>query len=213
MKNLFLLVASAALAGCMANAEVRPDQLPPAAPIATPTAGAIFSSGNNLALFSDNRARQVGDILTVVLVEKTAAKKSATTNSTKDASVDIGVPSLMGYSIDRMQASVDANREFKGGGDSSQSNQLDGTVTVTVVERLANGNLRIAGEKRLQINQGDETVRITGLVRPSDIATDNSVLSSRVADAQITYRGTGALADSNAPGWVTRILHSQWWPF
>jgi flagellar L-ring protein precursor FlgH len=199
----------------MATAEVRrePTQQP-IAPVSKPTAGSIFAPGNGqLSLFSDNRARQVGDIITVILVEKTAAKKSASTSTTKDQGVDIGVPSLAGYELSRFQASIEAGREFTGGGDTAQSNQLDGTVTVTVVERLSNGNLRIAGEKQLQINQGDETVRVAGIVRPSDISTDNSVLSSRVADAQITYKGTGALADSNAPGWVSRILNSEWFPF
>lgn len=211
----FAALALLALAGCAGTGGPR-DKGPAETAIVPPpppTPGAIYRSGRELSLFADTRARQVGDILTVVLVEKTQAKKSATTTAAKDNTANIAVPSIVGYNLTRGQASIDAARKFSGGGDSSQSNQLDGNITVTVVEVLANGNLRIAGDKRVRINQGDETVRLTGLVRPADIATDNTVLSSRVANAQIAYSGSGTLADSNAPGWLSRILNSAWWPF
>ena len=214
MKSLVAFIGLLALGGCAINAP-RPPPMPPipAAVIAPKTDGAIYTPSHEFALFADTRARQVGDILTVVLIEKTAAKKSASTSANKDNTVDIGVPTLAGHAISQVQASLDGSRKFAGGGDSSQSNQLDGNVTVTVVERLANGNLRVQGEKLLEINQGDETVRLTGIVRPADIAPDNSILSSRVADAHISYIGSGALADSNAPGWLSRILNSAWFPF
>jgi flagellar L-ring protein precursor FlgH len=214
MKSPLALLVVLALSGCAANAVKEPrDEPAPVPAIAPKTEGAIYQTTHEFSLFADTRARQVGDIITVVLVEKTAAKKSAATSANKDASADIAMPKIMGYDIARGEAAIDASRKFTGGGDSSQSNQLDGNITVTVIERLASGNLRVKGEKQLTINQGDELVRLTGIIRPADIAPDNSILSSRVADARISYVGKGALADSNAQGWVSRILNSAWWPF
>ena len=214
MKPLLALLAVVALSGCAVNAAKLPPAPPiPAAVVAPKTEGAIYQPAHDFSLFADTRARQVGDIITVVLVEKTAAKKSAATTANKDSTADIAVPKIIGYDIARGEASIDASRKFTGGGDASQSNSLDGNITVTVIERLANGNLRVQGEKQLTINQGDEMVRLTGVIRPADIAPDNSVLSSRVADAKISYVGKGALADSNAQGWLSRILNSAWWPF
>jgi flagellar L-ring protein precursor FlgH len=209
-----LALAAVALAACATTPATLPPmpEVPPAV-VAPKTEGAIYQPSHEFSLFADTRARQVGDIITVVLVEKTTAKKSAATTANKDSSADIAVPKIAGYEIMRGEASIDASRKFTGGGDASQSNSLDGNITVTVVERLANGNLRVRGDKQLTINQGDELVRLTGVVRPADIAPDNSVLSSRVADAKISYVGKGALADSNAQGWLSRILNSAWWPF
>lgn len=180
--------------------------------------GSIFGHGARLALFADRRPRAAGDTLTVVLVEQTSASKSASTSTTKEDTVDIAGPTLFGRPVTAggvpvLETSIGAGREFSGAGDSSQSNRLSGSVTVTVMQVLRNGNLVIAGEKQLTLNQGAERVRITGLVNPADIASDNSILSSRVADARIEYAGSGALADANAQGWLTRLFSSWLWPF
>jgi flagellar L-ring protein precursor FlgH len=213
MKTALAILALLGLAGCAGN-QARPEgESSPAVPVVTKSEGAIFSSNQQLSLFEDIRARQVGDVLTIILVERTIAKKSASTSSNKDSAVDLAVPGFFGKPIPEAGVSIEAGRTFTGGGDAAQSNQLDGKLTVTVVERLANGNLRVQGEKQLELNQGDETVRLTGIVRPADIAPDNTVLSSRVADAHIIYAGSGALADSNASGWLTRIFGSPWFPF
>jgi flagellar L-ring protein precursor FlgH len=105
------------------------------------------------------------------------------------------------------------DRSFDGTGSSSQSNQLTGEITVTVAQRLANGNLLVKGEKWLTINQGQELVRIAGIVRPQDIGQDNTIESTRVADAKITYTGRGTLADANTQGWLSRFFNSKWMPF
>lgn len=214
MRRLLVMALALGLSACATTAPPMADSAPPAlVPLPAPSDGAIFQAGREPGLFRDNKAQTVGDVLTVVLVERTNAKKSASTSSKKDNSLDVGVPSLFGQEISKAGASLDASRSFAGGGDSSQSNQLDGNLTVTVVERLANGNLRIAGEKRLRLNQGDETIRVSGIVRPVDINPDNTLLSSRIAEARITYSGSGSLADANAQGWLTRIFGSPWWPF
>jgi flagellar L-ring protein precursor FlgH len=108
---------------------------------------------------------------------------------------------------------IAGQRSFAGQSDSSQSNRIDGTITVSVVERLANGNLVVSGDKWITINRGEELVRVTGIVRPVDIGPDNSVVSTKVANARIDYRGVGTLASSNSPGWLTRFFNSPWFPF
>lgn len=179
--------------------------------------GSIYMSGVARPLFEDIVARQVGDLLTVILDERTDASKTASTGITKDSSTDISAPTILGQDVtlngNPLSTSLDSASEFSGEADSSQSNKLQGSITVTVAEVLPNGNLRIQGEKWIAINQGDEYVRLRGIVRPVDIASTNSVFSTQVADAQITYRGKGAPADSNAIGWLARFFISPIWPF
>jgi len=196
-------------------------------PAAAPT-GSIYQASTSMTLFEDQRPRRVGDILTVKLVESTNATKSASTNTKKQNTVDIANPSLFGTGVQwnaparspfvnrnnlNLGASLSSDQAFKGDADSSQANSLSGSITVTVAEVLSNGNLAIRGEKLIAINQGSEFVRLAGIVRPADIQSDNSVLSTQVADARISYGGKGALADSNEHGWLTRFFMSPWWPF
>jgi flagellar L-ring protein precursor FlgH len=179
--------------------------------------GSIYMSSAPRPLFEDIKARQVGDLLTVILDEQTDASKSASTGITKDNSTDIGAPTILGQDPtlggNPLTTGLESSNDFSGEADSSQSNKLQGSITVTVAEVLPNGNLRIQGEKWIAINQGDEYVRLRGIVRPVDIAPTNTVYSTQVADAQITYRGKGATADSNAMGWLARFFISPIWPF
>src|SRR5690606_34511665 len=101
---------------------------------------------------------------------------------------------------------------FSGTGSSAQSNQLSGSVTVTVVQRLANGNLVVRGDKLIRLNQSDEIVQIMGIVRAADIGPDNTISSSRVADVRIAYGGRGAVAKSNVMGWLSRFFQSPLFP-
>jgi flagellar L-ring protein precursor FlgH len=212
-----------ALAGC---ASVNPPLHDPAyaptspavaaPPIATP--GGIYSPGHGLSLYEDVRARHIGDILTIELVEETQASKEASTNTQKDQNLEMSAGTLLGGPVVHngrpiLQNSISASRDFSGEGSSSQKNSLSGNITVTVAEVLPNGNLLVRGEKALTLNQGDEFIRISGIVRPVDIRTDNSVLSTRVANANIIYGGRGALADSNRQGWLARFFNSPLWPF
>jgi flagellar L-ring protein precursor FlgH len=160
----------------------------------------------------------VGDLITVLLVERTDASKNASTNTSKSSSVDTGMPTIAGRSvtddsIPLLNNSIAGERDFTGEGDSTQSNSLDGSVTVTVARVLSNGNLLVRGEKRITLNQGEEFIQISGIVRPIDVNTNNTVLSTRIADARITYSGKGPLASSNKPGWLTRFFSSVWFPY
>lgn len=209
-------VCMLALSACAANGGPRQNWEPSPPRIyqaPEPTAGAIFQAGTDMALYGDVKARNVGDILTVLLSERTSASKSASTSTSKESGIDFGVPTIFGRTIPEGAVSLDHERDFSGSGNSTQSNQLDGQVTVTVADRLPNGTLVVRGEKRLMLNQGEEFIRIEGLVRPADITPQNTVVSTQIADARIIYSGKGSLADANAQGWLSRFFNSALWPF
>ncbi len=179
--------------------------------------GSIYASARGQSLFEDNKAQWEGDLLTVVLVERTQASASAATTSSKSQQTSILNPTVLGRGVTvggnaLFGGSLEADRDFSGSGGSQQSNRLDGQLTVRVIERLPGGVLRVEGEKQLQLNQADETLRLRGLVRLQDIGPDNTVLSSRIADAEIEYSGQGAVGDANAMGWLARFFNSAWWP-
>ncbi|HET6804167.1 MAG TPA: flagellar basal body L-ring protein FlgH [Frateuria sp.] len=215
-------LALALLAGCAALPAHDDGAWAPTPPMqpeiaAAPADGAIYHDNQNMELFADARAHRVGDILTIVLVESTQASKKASTSTSKKDKADVGAPTIMGKPLtingNPLSVGLDNERSFDGNGSSSQSNQLTGQITVTVAQRLSNGNLIVRGEKWLTINQGQELVRIAGIVRPQDIGQDNTVASTRVADARISYTGRGTLADANTRGWLSRFFNSKWMPF
>lgn len=215
-----LLLAAAVLASGCAGTGHRDDTDPPppqaAMPDYGPVNGSIFNRATARPLFEDVKARSVGDVLTVVLAESMNAKKSASTTTQKDSAIAMPVPTLMGLpnkDLDFLNNQIDAKRGFKGAGDSAQSNALTGTITVTVVDVLPNGNLLVRGEKKVELNRGEEHIRLSGIVRPADVSPANTVASTRVADAHITYSGTGEVADSNVAGWLSRFFSSVIWPF
>jgi flagellar L-ring protein precursor FlgH len=219
MRALALICALFA-AGCASTRDpmpVAPEPVVYPQP-ATPRNGSLFNTGSPVALFADQRARQPGDMLTIVLQERTQARTSAATATSKSGNISLPGPTLFGRPVTAggtpiMEAQVGTDREFSGAGSSEQANQLDGFITVQVLEVTPNGLLRVQGEKRLRINRGDETIVLTGLVRPQDIAPDNTVPSARVANAEIEYAGRGALGDANRPGWASRFFSSVLWPF
>lgn len=174
--------------------------------------GGVYNPGYNWSLMQDRRAYRVGDILTVKLDESTQASKQARTNFGKKNDVSIGVPQALGHTMDNLSASVDGSRNFNGGATTQQQNSLRGAITVAVYKVMPNGVLAIRGEKWLTLNQGDEYMRVTGLVRADDIERDNSVSSQRIANARITYAGRGALSDANAAGWMTRFFNHPLFP-
>jgi flagellar L-ring protein precursor FlgH len=180
--------------------------------------GAIFQYGHDIALFENSTARRVGDTVTIRLQERTNASKSSSTTTSKSTSVNLPGPTIAGRPVtvngtEVLTMGLENETEFDGSGDSSQSNRLDGDVTVTVARKLPNGNLLVRGQKWIQINQGKEYVRIQGIIRPLDIEPDNSLPSSKVADASISYGGQGALADANTKGWLARFFDAPWAPF
>lgn len=205
-------------------ASVRPTTVPET----IPTSGAVYQPGYELFLFEDLRARRPGDMLTIRLVEKTDASKQAETMIDKSNETSIANPTLLGAPVqfsvpnfmplasrtnNSLETSLSSSTDFEGTGKSTQSNSLSGEITVTVAEVLANGNLVVRGEKLLTLNQGHEHLRFSGIVRPADIASDNSVLSTKVADAKIVYAGEGVVAAANGLGWLSRFFVSIFFPF
>ncbi|MEA9565795.1 flagellar basal body L-ring protein FlgH [Xanthomonas sp. WHRI 8932A] len=224
LSSLSLAIAcSALLGGCVAAGDVRPFAelapiVPVVAPVVQPSAGAIYAAGPGLNLYGDRRARDVGDLLTVNLVESTTASSTANTSISKADTVDMSTPTLLGVPLtvngtDVLRNSTNGDRSFAGKGNTAQSNRMQGSVTVTVMQRLPNGNLVIQGQKNLRLTQGDELVQVQGIVRAADISPDNTVPSSKVADARIAYGGRGAIAQSNAMGWLSRFFNSRLSPY
>jgi len=183
-----------------------------------PTDGAIYQSGRGMNLAGNPIAEHVGDIVTVVLDENTAAQKSATTDTQKSTSDSLPGMTLLGKPVTFhgnpiLSNSINDASKFTGEGDSAQSNSLTGYLACTVVRVLPNGYLVVAGQKQVGLNQGKEFLRLTGIIRPIDLAADDTIPSYRVADAQISYVGKGALADANKQGWLSRLFNSPWMPF
>lgn len=215
------LAAALVLPACAQLDRLRDPYEPPAPvmpEIAPATGGAIYRDGGAARLFEDLRAAHVGDILTVRLLEATAASLQSNTSTSKSTEASMTTPTFLGRPVTKdgtalFDGALGGEQGFEGSGSSNQSNSLQGNVTVTVVERLANGNLRIRGEKRVLLNQGDEFIRLDGIVRPYDIEPDNSIPSAKVADARITYSSRGVLAAANKMGPFSRFFHSMLTPY
>jgi len=218
---LLAIVLAGSLAGCYAMpprienfaATEPPEEIPQAS-----NGGAIYQVGHDLPLFENSVAHRIGDVLTITLEEKTDATKSASTTTAKKTKADLSAPTVFGAPVtikglDVLSANVGNATSFDGSGDSKQSNALTGSLSVTVARRLANGNLLVRGQKWIAINQGREFVRVQGIVRPVDIAPDNTISSLRVADATISYGSQGVLASANSKGLLARFFDSKWLPF
>ena len=174
-----------------------------------PTAtGSIFNVGDGYgALYEGWRARRVGDPLTIVLVERTAASKSASSKLDSQGGLSLTPPTAGPLNFfNQADASASGNRNFNGKGQTDQANSLVGEVSVTVAEVYPNGTMLVQGQKRLTLNRGDEWVRIKGLVRFADVDLNNRVPSTRVADAQIAYTGKGDVARAGRQGWLGRFF-------
>ena len=183
-----------------------------------PSNGAIFRSGQSGLFATDQRARRVGDILTVTFNEIFAATKAQTAASSKaDAfavTLPTGLPNILtgGFDTDAggngAGLTAGTNRTFSGAGNAAQSNSFTGSLAVTVTRVFPNGNMEVAGQKEITLNNGNEYVRVKGIVRPEDISATNIVSSTRLADAQIRYTGSGHLADASKPGWLSQFMRA-----
>lgn len=223
--SLIVTVCALALAGCMSNNKPKPGD-PYYAPTVSSTQaipqrtdGSLYQDSYGLSLFGDRKAHFVGDVITITLSESTVSKKSSNVNVKKDNSTvfNSGADTLLGTNPTlkgmSLATNVAQNRKFGGNSGADQSNSLQGNITVTVAEIMPNGNLVVRGEKWMTLNSGDEFIRISGIVRPDDVAPDNTIISTRLANAKISYSGTGSLADSQNMGWLAKFFNSSVWPF
>ena len=184
---------------------------PEAKPTQAPSNGAIYQAAAYRPLFEDRRARQVGDVLTIAINEKTQAGKQASANGSKDSSVDASVGSLAGLPaslLQRLGASAETSNSYDEKSALNSSNTFSGNVTVTVIEVLPNGNLVVAGEKQIALDKGTEYIRLSGVVQPDTIQAGNTVSSAKVADARIEYRTSAKLDSAEVMSWLARFFLS-----
>jgi flagellar L-ring protein precursor FlgH len=177
---------------------------------AAPTGG-IYQGASYRPLFEDRKPRYVGDILTIQINEKLNASQTANSNTERKAEFELGLPGIkgvLGKDIKPVDASANATNTFDGKGATSSSNLFTGTITVTVVEVLANGNLRVAGEKQIGVRRNSEVLKFSGVVNPAQIQPGNVVSSTQVADARLDYRGGGYIEEAQIKGWLSRFFDS-----
>ncbi|KRA84555.1 flagellar basal body L-ring protein FlgH [Altererythrobacter sp. Root672] len=200
------------LAGCAADqrpAGFAASLPPPPAAAPVQANGAIFNASTGYApLHFGQRAHRVGDLVTVVLMEKTTTSKSADSTQARDGSIALRPPTVGPFAFNPNVLNSGGSSSFNGGGDASQTSSLRGDLTVTIAEVRPNGTALVKGEKVMQFSQGEEWVQLAGIIRLADIDQDNRVASQRVADAQITYAGKGAVQRASREGWLSRFFNT-----
>jgi flagellar L-ring protein precursor FlgH len=171
--------------------------------------------------FSDDRARRVGDIITVSIIEVTASKEEATTDLKRTgANVNLGIPNFLGLETNKFPSSINpasmvkatTQNDFTGSGATTRDGSIKSTISAKVVEVMPNGNLAIEGKREISLNKERKEILFQGIVRPKDIAANNSVLSTQVADAKVILTGVGVIGEKQSPGWLARVLDVVW-PF
>ena len=216
MKKLIIIASIFFINGCSTYVEeVNNKQFKPLTPSfeefnrEEPTNGAIFSTSSTGLFSSDRRAKKVGDILSVTLSETFSSSKGATNSSAKADTIgaEVGPTGIM-RNFAGLGGSASKTNSFSGSMATSQSNSLKGTISATVVRVFPNGNLEIKGQKKLRITEGTEYIRLSGIIRPQDISTSNTVSSTKIAEAQIEYVGAGILDSASKPGWGSALFRA-----
>lgn len=206
----FRIGGVAALLLLTAGKAPKPDYSATVAPtgIVTPANGAIFQATSGYApLTSGARASMVGDVLTITLVERTSATKSTSQTTDRNGSIGLTPPTTGLFSLfNPSDIGASGTNAFKGQGQTAQSNALSGEISVTIAAVYPNGTMLVRGQKLVTLNRGDEYVQVSGIVREADIGSDNRVLSTRIADARITYTGKGEMARASQQGWLQRFF-------
>ena len=184
---------------------------PPELPVKAVPTGGIYQASAYRPLFEDAKPRYVGDILTVQINEKLNASQTANSNTEKKSDFDVKVPAIngvLGKNINGVAGSVNLSNTFDGKGATTSSNLFTGTITVTVIDVLANGNLQVVGEKRIGIRQNSEVLKFSGVINPAQIQPGNLISSTQVADARLDYRGGGYIEEAQIKGWLSRFFDS-----
>ncbi|NCN44798.1 MAG: flagellar biosynthesis protein FlgH [Piscirickettsiaceae bacterium CG_4_9_14_3_um_filter_43_564] len=226
-----VLLASVVLSGCSTTPErLEKFSYEPNYPMnipkkTLPKNGSLYQSAEAMTLFDDSRAHKIGDIITINLAEKFDAKKKDEAKYNKDNSQNFGLngqakagtnANIMGGNVSvpglgtGIGIGYGSSGAFTGKADVKQNSSLTGSIAVTVVEVISNGNLIIRGEKWITIHEGEEVIRFAGIVRPQDIRPDNTIDSGKVADVRLIYKDTGVSGDSARPSALTQWLHKYW---
>jgi flagellar L-ring protein FlgH len=172
------------------------------------------------AFFSDLRATRIGDIITIKIIEATQSNEKATTDLKRSGATNLGVPNFLGLETNKYPSSItpasminsNVQNDFKGEGETTRNGSMVATISAKVVEVMPNGNLAIEGKREISLNNERKEILLQGLVRPKDIAADNSVFSTQVADAKVILTGVGVVGEKQSPGWLARVFDLVW-PF
>jgi len=223
---VLLLIAAVLLVGCNSTPKRDPEfaAVPPASIPPMPQGnGSIYQAGFERSWFENVRARRIGDILVVNLVEDTEATHTNSGSVSKNNSTSIINPTLFGHALKfdipgrsgsyNLGQSLESSTSFSGDGDNTQNNEFNGSISVMVTEVLPNGYLKVRGEKRIGMTGGNEYIRVSGIVRPEDIDTRNTVDSTKVADATLVYVGDGQVSMASKMGWLAKFFISAVMPF
>ena len=215
MKKIIYIIFFVILSGCSTYVEeVNNQQFKPLRPSfeeferAEPSNGSIYSTSSSGLFSSDRRAKKVGDILSVTLSETFSSNKAVTNSSAKADNIGAEVGPTGFTKNFRLSGSLAKTNSFAGSMATNQSNSLSGTLSATIVRVFPNGNLEIKGQKKLRITEGTEYIRLSGIIRPEDISTTNTVSSAKIAEAQIEYVGAGILDSATKPGWGSKIFRA-----
>jgi flagellar L-ring protein precursor FlgH len=168
--------------------------------------GSLWATDRAGSLFEDTRARRVGDLVMVRVEENASGTKEAETSTERSSDLSTGINAFFTAPVSGRNIDVGVTNSYDGTGSTSRSGQLSALVAAVVTEVLPNGNLVIEGNREIQVNDELQMIRLSGVVRPVDISTANIVLSSRIADAQITYTGVGTIDEKQRPGWFARLF-------
>lgn len=171
--------------------------------------GSIYQAGVSRTLFEDRRARYVGDTMTIAISEANTASTKSNTNASKTTAVSASVPTvsgLPGKSLQGLALDASSSNSLAGKGDAAANNVFTGTITVTVIEVLPNGNLLVSGEKQVSIGGGTEYIRVSGIVNPYFINAANTISSGNIADARIEYKESGVISEAQVMGWLSRFF-------
>ncbi len=180
--------------------------------VLNPKKGSIWQTTDRNTLFLDNKARNIGDIVTVRILEKSKAEKDATTElkrgNTNDFSLSGGGLTDLNkmFKASTLNPSATSTNDFKGEGNTTRESELSATISCVVTEVLTNGNLRIEGRRDITINHENQFILLSGIIRPEDISPENSVTSAQIADARIDFSGDGDIDDQQRPNWINRFF-------
>jgi flagellar L-ring protein precursor FlgH len=211
--GLWSLLAAASLGACTTVPPTNVHQPMTARPAprteTLAASGSIYQAGVSRTLFEDRRARYVGDTMHIAITETTSASTKSNTKASRATSVSASVPTISGLpgkSFQGIGLSATGANSLDGKGEAAANNVFSGTITVTVIEVLPNGNLLVSGEKQVSIGAGTEYIRLSGIVNPYFINAANTISSGNVADARIEYRENGVISEAQVMGWLARFF-------
>lgn len=222
MKRIMLAVVFIVSAGCVYPQVQLPketdEQIIPAQKVSYAN-GSIWQAGS-VSPMDDFRARKLGDIVTVVVVEEASASKQATTGTKREAGISASIPNFMGVETTVLADKINLNSlvkantssDFGGSGTTTRKDVLNATISARVTEVLPNGDLRIEGSRSVRVNNEEQIITLRGTVRPKDINHENMISSAHIADARIAYSGNGLINDRQQPGWLFNFV-DKIWPF